>query len=86
MSAVKLNRVWTTFASLWFSLRQAGPPARRRGPGWHTGCHVSTPETSGILWYMVVQDSMYQYEPVRTLLATWQYEKPQNGKYQYVLT
>ena len=35
---------------------------------------------------MAVQDGMYRYEPVRTLLATWRYEKPQNGTYQYVLT
>jgi hypothetical protein len=43
---------------------------------------------SGILytWYMAVQDSMYLYEQVRTLLATWRYKKPQNGMYQYVLT
>ncbi len=46
--------------------------------------------TSGILytWYMAVQGSLYWYIPVRTLLATWRYEKPQNGTvtYQYVLT
>ncbi len=34
---------------------------------------------------MAVQDCMYRYEPVRTLLATWQYEKAQNGTYRYVL-
>ncbi len=30
-------------------------------------------------WYMAVQDSdgMYRYEPERTLLATWLYEKSQ---------
>jgi hypothetical protein len=40
-------------------------------------------QTFGILytWYMVVQDCLYQYEPVRTLLATWRYENPQNGMY-----
>jgi hypothetical protein len=30
-------------------------------------------------WYMAVQDGMYHYEPVRTLLATWRYEKHQSG-------
>jgi hypothetical protein len=44
--------------------------------------------TSGILytWYKAVQDGMYWYEPVRTLLDTRPYEKPQNGTYQYVPT
>ncbi len=52
---------------------------------------VTERPASGILytWYMVVQGGMYRLEPVRTLLATWRYEKPQNGHgtYQYyVLT
>ena len=44
--------------------------------------------TSGILytWYKAVQGGMYWYVPVRTLLDTWPYEKPQNGTYQYVPT
>jgi len=44
--------------------------------------------TSGILytWYKTVHDGMYWYVPVRTLLGTWWYEKPQNGTYQYVPT
>jgi hypothetical protein len=44
--------------------------------------------TSGILytWYKAVHDGMYWYVPVRTLLGTWRYEKPQNGTYQYVPT
>jgi hypothetical protein len=43
---------------------------------------------SGILytWYKAVHDGMYWYVPVRTLLGTWRYEKPQNGTYQYVPT
>ncbi len=49
---------------------------------------VADAPASGILytWYMAVQGRLYWYIPVRTLLATWQYEKPQNGTYQYVLT
>ncbi len=44
--------------------------------------------TSGILypWYMAVQGGMYWYEPVRTLVDTRRYQKPQNGTYQYILT
>jgi hypothetical protein len=44
--------------------------------------------SSGILytWYKAVHDGMYWYVPVRTLLGTWRYEKPQNGTYQYVPT
>jgi hypothetical protein len=44
--------------------------------------------TSGILypWYKVVQDGMYWYEPVRTLVDTRPYKKPQIGTRQYVLT
>ncbi len=44
--------------------------------------------SSGILytWYKAVQDGMYWYKPVRTLLDTRPYEKPQNGTYQYVPT
>jgi hypothetical protein len=43
---------------------------------------------SGIVytWYMAVQGSLYWYIPVRTLLATWWYEKPHFGTYQYILT
>ena len=43
---------------------------------------------SGILypWYKVVQDGMYWYEPVRTLVDTRPYKKPQIGTRQYVLT
>ncbi len=39
---------------------------------------------STLTWYKAVQDGMYWYEPVRTLLDTRPYEKPQNGTYQYV--
>ena len=44
--------------------------------------------SSGILypWYKVVQDGMYWYEPVRTLVDTRPYKKPQIGTRQYVLT
>ena len=43
---------------------------------------------SGILypWYKVVQGGMYWYEPVRTLVDTRPYKKPQIGTRQYVLT
>jgi hypothetical protein len=34
---------------------------------------------------MAVQGGMYWYELICTLLATWMYQKPQNGTYQYVL-
>jgi hypothetical protein len=45
-------------------------------------------DASGILytWYKAVQDGMYWYEPVSTLLDTRQYEKPQNGTDQYTPT
>jgi hypothetical protein len=44
--------------------------------------------TSGILytWYKAVQDGMYWYEPVRTLLDIRPNKKPQNGTYQYLPT
>jgi hypothetical protein len=40
-------------------------------------------DSPGILytWYKAVQGGMYWYEPVRTLLDTRPYEKPQNGTY-----
>ena len=36
--------------------------------------------------HLVQGSTMYWYVPVRTLLDTWSYEKPQNGTYQYVPT
>jgi hypothetical protein len=52
------------------------------------GVALGRNRASGILytWYMAVQGSLYWYIPVRTLLATWRYEKPHFGTYQYVLT
>ena len=51
------------------------------GPAGHLG-------SSGILypWYKVVQGGMYWYKPVRTLVDTWPYKKPQFGTSQYILT
>jgi hypothetical protein len=67
-----------------------------RCPLWHQCKCIKTTSirvgrgrgTSGILytWYKAVQGGMYWYEPVRTLLDTRRYEKPQNGTYPYVLT
>jgi hypothetical protein len=47
----------------------------------------TTVQTSGILYplYKVVQDGMYWYEPVRTLVDTRPYKKPPIGTRQYVL-
>ena len=57
-------------------------------PSWYVPSYTeySSVYTSGILypWYKVVQDGMYWYEPVRTLVDTRPYKKPQIGTKQYV--
>ncbi len=81
--------------------RPHGQVSRCRGRGGHCQSRspgdrdrdghcqwVTVVPASGILytWYKAVHDGMYWYVPVRTLLGTWRYEKPQNGTYQYVPT